>query len=87
MDIISTITENSRNSVKELICMGWEHIENDFGGGTCERLIKLFDEFYDATENNHKLETEESSWRLDLARLNVYNKINWGLRISSGLAR
>ena len=75
-------TENGRNSVKRLIEMGWEHIENDFGGGTCEKLLKLFDEYFDAMDENLAYETEEGNWRFDLARNNVYNELYRGLRIS-----
>ena len=62
---ISRGTENSRKLVKHLIGMGWQHIENDFGGGTCEGLLKLYDEYFDAMNENSVNETEESRWRLD----------------------
>ena len=41
--------------------MAWEHIENDFGGGTCEKLLKLYDEYFDAMDEYRVSETEESN--------------------------
>ena len=81
MEIISHSTENARKSVKQLIWMAWQHIENDFGGGTCEDLLKLYDEFFDAMDENKLNETEESRWRYDLAKNNVYKELHRGLRI------
>ena len=74
-------TENDRKSVRGLIEMGWQHIENDFGGETCENLLKLYDEYFDAMDENSFYETEESNWRFNLARNNVYKELHRGLRI------
>ena len=78
---ISSNTENARNSVRGLIGMGWQHIENDFRGGTCENLLKLYDEYFDAIDQISLYETEESNWRFDLAKNNVYKELHRGLRI------
>ena len=61
--------------------MAWQHIENDFGGGTCENLLKLYDEYFDALDENKLNETEESNWRLDIAKNNVHKELHRGLRI------
>ena len=74
-------SEKSRNLVKHLIGMAWHHIDNDFGGGTCAGLLKLYDELFDALDENKLNETEESKWRLDLAKNNVYKELHRGLRI------
>ena len=74
-------SEKSRNLVKHLIGMAWQHIENDFGGGTCVDLLELYDEYFNALDENRLNETEESRWRLDLAKNNVYQELHRGLRI------
>ena len=61
--------------------MAWQHIENDFGGGTCENILKLYDEYFDAMDENNVYETEESNWRLDLAKNNLKEELHRGLRI------
>ena len=61
--------------------MGWYHIDNDFGGGTSENLLKLYDEYFDAMDENKVNETEDSKWRLDLAKNNVYKELHRGLRV------
>ena len=62
--------------------MAWHHIDNDFGGGTSENLLKLYDELFDAMDENKLNETEETRWRLDLAKNNVYKELHRGMRIS-----
>ena len=81
MKIISD-TENYRSSVKRLIEVGMEHIDVNFGGGTSEKLLKLYDEYFDAMDENLSYETEEGNWRFDLAKNNVFNELFRGLRIS-----
>ena len=78
---ISFNTEFYRKSVKRLIGMGWQHIENDFGGGTCENLLKLYDDYFNAMDESNLCGTEERNWRLDLAKNNVYQELHRGLRI------
>ena len=60
--------------------MAWHHINNDFGEGTARRLLELYEELYDAMDANYIEDTEESRWRLDLAKNNVYEELNRGLR-------
>ena len=74
-------TESYRNSVKRLIEMGMEHINVNFGGGTSGRLLELYDEYFDAVDENLVYETEESDWRFDLAKNNVFSELYRGLRI------
>ena len=74
-------SEKSRNLVKHLVGMAWCHIENDFGGGTCAGLLQLYDVYFNALDENRLNETEESIWRLDLAKNNVYQELHRGLRI------
>ena len=81
MKIISDYTENYRNSVKRIIEMGWKHINVNFGGGTSERLLELYDEYFDTMDENLAAETEEGNWRFDLARNNVYEELYRGLRV------
>ena len=50
MDVISTSTEKSRISVKELIDMGREHIDVNFGGGTSKKTLRLFEDYFDAID-------------------------------------
>ena len=69
------VSENSQNLVKHLIGMGWQHIENDFGGGTCVHLLELWDEYFNALDENGVNETEESRWRLDLAKNNLLEEL------------
>ena len=78
---ISVNTERSRNLVKHLIGMAWQHIDNDFGGGTAQNLVKLYNELFDAMDGNDVDDTEETRWRLDLARNNVYEELYRGLRV------
>ena len=77
---ISCKTDFYRNLVKRLIGMGWQHIENDFGGGTCEGLLKMYEEYFNAMDG--LCDTDDSRWRLDLAKNNVYQELHRGLRIS-----
>ena len=78
-------SEKSRNLVKHLIGMGWHHIDNDFGGGTAENLMKLYDELFDAMDANYDADSEEGRWILDLARNKVYEELHRGFRISQGI--
>ena len=78
---ISHSTERSRNLVKHLIGMAWHHIDNDFGRGTSAGLLEIYDEYFNALDENRVNETEESRWRLDLAKNNVYKELHGGLRI------
>ena len=59
-----------------------EHIDVNFGGGTSEKLFELYDEYFDAMDENLVYETEESNWRFDLAKNNVFSELCRGLRIS-----
>ena len=61
--------------------MAWQHIENGFGAGTCMVLLELYDEYFNTLHENRLNETEESRWRLDLAKNNVYQELQRGLRI------
>ena len=61
--------------------MACQHIDNDFGGGTAKKLLKLCEELYEAMDVNYIEDTEESRWGLDLARNNVYEELHRGLRI------
>ena len=81
MEKLSTNTENARKSVRGLIEMAWQHIDNNLGGGTCQNLLKLYDEYFDAMDENFMYETEESNWRFDLAKNNVHKELQRGLRI------
>ena len=74
-------SDNSRKFVKHLVFMAWQHIENDFGGGTCKNILKLYDEYFDAMDEINFNETEESNWRLDIAKNNLYKELHRGLRI------
>ena len=58
------------------------HIDNDFGGGTCMYLLEIFNEYFDALDENRDNNTEESRWRLDLAKNNVHQELHRGLRIN-----
>ena len=77
------ITEKSRKSVMEIIHMDWRGIERDVGKGTCEKLIKLFDEYFSAIEEHDKLDTDKSKWKSDLAKNNLYEELYKGLRLTS----
>ena len=74
-------TERSRNLVKHLIGMGYHHIDNDFGKGTSEGLLRLYEEYFNAMDADRLNETEETAWRLDIARNMVYGELRRGLRI------
>ena len=74
-------SEKSRNLAKHLIYLAWQHIDNDFGGGTAQNLLKLYNGLFDAMDANYIEDTEESRWVLDLAKNNVYEELHRGLRI------
>ena len=59
--------------------MGREHIDMNFGGGTSKKILRLFEEYFDAIDDNNRFETVETNMKLDRARLNVYNELNRGL--------
>ena len=60
MDIISTSTEKSRISVKELIDMGSEHIDVNFGGGTSKKILRLFEDYFDAIDEYNRFNSNET---------------------------
>ena len=78
---ISHSTESVRNLVKHLIGISWQYIDSDFGEGTSKNLFKLYNELFDAMDANDVDDTEESRWRLDLARNEVYEELHRGLRV------
>ena len=74
-------TEFSRNMVKRLIEIGKLHIDVNFGEGSSARVLQLYDEYFNAMDSNNLYETEDSNWRLDLAKNNVFEELHRGLRI------
>ena len=61
--------------------MSWYHIDNDFGGGTSAALLRIFDEYFNALDENRVNETEETKWRLDLAKNHVHQELCRGLGV------
>ena len=79
MEVISLSTEKSRISVKELIDMGREHIDGNFGGGTSKKILRLFEDYFDAIDEYNRFNSDDNNMKLDTARLNVYSELNRGL--------
>ena len=73
-------TESAKKLIRQLIAMDWRRIERDVGAGTCDRLVKLFDEYFDAIEEDDNYET---SWNYDLAKNNLYEELFKGIRLTS----
>ena len=69
-------TEKNRISVKELIDMGREHIDVNFGAGTSKKILKLFEEYFDAIDEHNRFNSDDNNMKLDKARLDVYNELN-----------
>ena len=78
---ISKFTEFGRKMVRQVIAFDWREIEANVGVGTCDKLVRLHDEYYDALDKDFLYETDESSWNLDLAKNNLYEELFKGLRV------
>ena len=85
MKVLHRVSDRTRNLTNHLIGMAWHHIDNDFGGGTAQNLLELYDELYNAMDANYSDDTEENRWRLDLARNKVNEELHRGFRISLGI--